>query len=73
MLNWLLRLFGLDLTDEEREFLKNVDAKQKRLAKHGGRIVVTDRGAIYDQFDTEEGRVAYEKEVRARTGIKSIQ
>lgn len=62
--------FILDLFDdsdfprEERErFIRAVKKKEKRLAKYGGRIHVSNRGAIRDVFETDEGRNAYYREI----------
>ena len=66
MIRSIFKFLGLAPTDEESKISKAIDKKQKRLAKHGGRIIVGDRGGIRDYFDTKEGKSAYEKEVKNR-------
>ena len=58
-MKWLLKLLGLTLSLEEKKILDAVNRKAAEMAKHGGRIVISDSGALRDEFETEEGRTQY--------------
>lgn len=70
MWNWILIFLELKLTEHEKTILKAVDKKQKHLAEYGGRIVVSKRGAIRDEFETDAGRVAYYKSLRGKVDVE---
>lgn len=59
-------IFTLRQTEEEKELLKKIIKKQERLARHGGRMVVSRKGGLSHKFDTKEGEAAYNKEVKEK-------
>lgn len=73
MINFILRLFGLTLTQEEKEILKLIKAKEKHLAKFGGKMVVGKRGGLSHSFPSEQQEKAYYKEIKRRILDKQEQ
>ena len=65
-MKWLLKLFGLELSPEEKRILTALDHKSAEMVKYGGKIVVSNSGAIRDEFETEEGRAQYYRMVLNR-------
>jgi len=61
---WLLRLLGLVPTEEERKILAIIRRKQRKLARYGGRIVLGRKFSIRDEFETKEGRQAYNNSLK---------
>ena len=64
MLNFILKFLGLTLNQEEKEILKLIKAKEKRLARFGGKMVVGKRGGLRHSFPSEQQEKAYYKEIR---------
>ncbi|CAH9011750.1 hypothetical protein VP249E411_P0027 [Vibrio phage 249E41-1] len=60
MLKLLMRIFGLDLSDEDIK-------THKLLNKYGGKIVVGDRGGFRHEFPSKELENAYWQEVLKET------
>ena len=58
-MKWLRNLFGLELSPEEKRMFNTLDHKAAEMAKYGGKLIVSDSGAIRDEFETEEGRTQY--------------
>ncbi|CAH9012132.1 hypothetical protein VP249E411_P0042 [Vibrio phage 249E41-1] len=63
MRDWLLKLLGLYKTEEEKEMAEAIDNKIKQLEKHGGKIIVSERGGLRHHFPSRENESAYWSEV----------
>lgn len=63
MLKWLIKLLGLELTQEEKLLLEAVNKKQKHLDKYGGKMIITKGGGCRHEFPSREQESAYWKEV----------
>ena len=63
MRDWLLKLLGLYKTEEEKEMSEAIGNKIKHLEKHGGKIIVSERGGLRHHFPSKEKESAYWSEV----------
>lgn len=55
------RLLGV--TEEDEQLFEQLRKTNETLKKFGGRKVVRGRGALHTEFDTKEGRIAYQRHV----------
>ena len=63
MWEWLIKLIGLELTQEEKMILEAAKKKQKHLDKYGGKMIITKGGGCRYEFPSREQETAYWKEV----------
>lgn len=53
----------LGVTEEDEKLIASLKKTDETLKKFGGRKFVRGRGALHTEFDTEEGRAAYQRHV----------
>jgi uncharacterized protein YjhX (UPF0386 family) len=69
LLNHLVfRAAGLDYSQCTLMNIRKLKRKTKCLAKHGGRMHVSERGGLSHRFKTKSGEMSYNKEIRKIAG-----
>lgn len=66
MIKKIFQLLGLIPSDNEAKIMNAVAAKQRRLKKYNGKLVIGNGFMVSESFDRKKDKIDYEKRARKR-------